>query len=306
MKKWAKQTGFTIVELLIVIVIIAILAAITIVAYNGIQNRAKDSSLSSTASQMGKKVLAFAPLNTDMYPLEASYRTDASIPADSDAATYDYYVSDDRKSFCLSVSNMTATPFTGYAMTQNGQVVPGKCIKNIVKNPTGSGAGSAAGAGVSESSGWYTTNGLTDTSGVSWNGKTNWHRFNGTSGNRRLYMDLANLENGATYTTSVLVGNPTASVRSFGFDFSDQSSTSISVAVNEQKVINLTTFRSLYDSVYRFLDIGTTTSTDGLLVSNTMIVKGSVQYAFNDGSAPNWSWVGTPNNSASFGPALPQ
>ena len=38
-----KNTGFTIVELLIVIVIIGILAAITIVAYNGIQNRANDT-----------------------------------------------------------------------------------------------------------------------------------------------------------------------------------------------------------------------------------------------------------------------
>jgi len=40
--KWAKQThGFTIVELLIVIVVIGILAAITIVSFNGVQERAK-------------------------------------------------------------------------------------------------------------------------------------------------------------------------------------------------------------------------------------------------------------------------
>lgn len=38
-----KTKGFTIVELLIVIVVIAILAAITVVAYNGVQGRALDS-----------------------------------------------------------------------------------------------------------------------------------------------------------------------------------------------------------------------------------------------------------------------
>lgn len=38
-----KQKGFTIVELLIVIVVIGILAAITIVAYNGIQTRAENT-----------------------------------------------------------------------------------------------------------------------------------------------------------------------------------------------------------------------------------------------------------------------
>lgn len=46
---WAsyRNNGFTIVELLIVIVIIAILAAVTIVAFNGIQERANSSAVVS-------------------------------------------------------------------------------------------------------------------------------------------------------------------------------------------------------------------------------------------------------------------
>ncbi|MEO8691329.1 MAG: prepilin-type N-terminal cleavage/methylation domain-containing protein [Candidatus Saccharimonas sp.] len=42
-----RYAAFTIVELLIVIVIIAILATITVVAYNGIINRAHEASLKS-------------------------------------------------------------------------------------------------------------------------------------------------------------------------------------------------------------------------------------------------------------------
>ena len=63
-----KQTrGFTIVELLIVVVIIAILAAITIVAYNGIQNRAKSSAGQSTANAIVKKLEAINSVKGSYY-----------------------------------------------------------------------------------------------------------------------------------------------------------------------------------------------------------------------------------------------
>src|SRR5690242_13852381 len=63
-----KRTGgFTIVELLIVIVVIAILAAITVVAYNGIQNRTNDAAIQSDLNVMAKKMeLYFAENN--QYP----------------------------------------------------------------------------------------------------------------------------------------------------------------------------------------------------------------------------------------------
>lgn len=51
--------GFTIVELLIVIVIIAILAAITLVVYNGIQNRAHNSTVLQDVKNANNKVLQY-------------------------------------------------------------------------------------------------------------------------------------------------------------------------------------------------------------------------------------------------------
>lgn len=57
-KSIRKDRGFTIVELLIVIVVIAILAAITIVAYNGIQSRSKNSAAATNVNNVVKKAEA--------------------------------------------------------------------------------------------------------------------------------------------------------------------------------------------------------------------------------------------------------
>jgi len=58
-KGWAKnEIGFTIVELLIVIVVIGILAAITIVSYNGIQDRARTAQVNADLANLDKATRA--------------------------------------------------------------------------------------------------------------------------------------------------------------------------------------------------------------------------------------------------------
>lgn len=65
------STGFTIVELLIVVVVIAILAAITVVAYTNFQNRAYDSAVQSDLAAIAKK-LEVARVDLGHYPQSAS------------------------------------------------------------------------------------------------------------------------------------------------------------------------------------------------------------------------------------------
>lgn len=69
-----RRPGFTIVELLIVIVVIAILAAISIVAYTGIQNRAADTAVQSDLRNIATKVQEVHAL-TGKYPSTGSSGT---------------------------------------------------------------------------------------------------------------------------------------------------------------------------------------------------------------------------------------
>ena len=69
-----KNHGFTIVELLIVIVVIAILAAITIVAFNGVQQRAKNSAKLSTVESIIKLIELYRS-EYGTYPVTSTYCT---------------------------------------------------------------------------------------------------------------------------------------------------------------------------------------------------------------------------------------
>ena len=111
-----KNQGFTIVELLIVIVVIAILAAITIVAFNGIQNRAKATSGQNLASQIAKKAEIY---NT----AESTYPTFTQLTTNTGAGTAGN-PAEAKLDDASAVSDAgTATNFDTAAEALNGQEV---------------------------------------------------------------------------------------------------------------------------------------------------------------------------------------
>ena len=92
MKRGQKQKGFTIVELLIVIVVIGILAAITIVAFNGIQTRANNTKTIDAVKQFVKAYGLYAAENGD-YPnatgcLGEGYASNRCLSQDGTAACW--------------------------------------------------------------------------------------------------------------------------------------------------------------------------------------------------------------------------
>lgn len=117
-----KNQGFTLVELLIVIVIIAILTVVSLVAYNGLQNQAKTSAAKSTVDSVAKKAELY---NTEegKYPSQISDLTGA----------------DTKKSYYIAPANVTQLASgTSFASdTPTTTVEYEKCPLTGTGNPTG-------------------------------------------------------------------------------------------------------------------------------------------------------------------------
>jgi prepilin-type N-terminal cleavage/methylation domain-containing protein len=141
-----KKSGFTIVELLIVVVVIAILAAITIVSYNGIRQRAVTSAMQSELSQAVKSIESAKVLSgTDKYP---STQAAAALPTSTNGTVSYFYEASDN-SYCVQI-------------LRDGNFF---VSTSAAKNPT-SGTCSASGL-----IGWWRMNGTTaDSSGNGNNG----------------------------------------------------------------------------------------------------------------------------------------
>lgn len=107
-------SGFTIVELLIVIVVIAILAAITIVAYNGIQNRTNDAAIQADLANYAKKAELFN-IDNGTYPANATQLATLGVRATQSAYNTSYF----NLYYCTPTSTNGKYVFAGRSTSGN-------------------------------------------------------------------------------------------------------------------------------------------------------------------------------------------
>ena len=315
------RSGFTIVELLIVIVIIAILAAITVVAYNGIQQRARDSAATQLASQAGRKILAYQALN-GTYPPDL---TSAEI-TDTSNLQYSVNTAVNPATFCVTatsgsssyyLSNASTTPTKGGCAGHGQGGVT--AITNLHPNP---GAITTAGYGAWAGNTGNTNTNTTVTAGWSASGsafRSTWTAFSNNTGDLQVYVNSNSvLSPNTQYTVRYrLVANQNGSVSAPGL-YSSAGTNSI-IARSHTSDITLTAGTPV--EIWMTFQGDATALTSGFrviqnprnnAVNNSYELSEAVVYAgarnssvgFYWGNSPSWLWNGTPNASTSTGPPL--
>lgn len=316
-----EQTGFTIVELLIVIVIIGILAAIVIIAYTGIQQRAKVAALTSDLKSAAKQLAIDQTLNGGYPATLADANNGQGIPASSNV-TYQY-TSDNTTSpqtFCMTATTGT----TSYYIDQDNTPKSGACagqsnggatlVTNISTNPSyesnWNGAGSAGGSTVTgdTSRAMFGTHSVQISMPTGSQGMVGY--FIGAFGSTAVPDTF---KPNTTYVASAYVYVPSGTVDVY---LSVQSS---GVATTQNQSASATT--SVKDSWVRLTNQFTTGASGGVNMyvlnkqtnstagaqfwgDGIMVTEGSTVYTYADGSSSGWKWNGTANNSTSTGSAL--
>lgn len=297
------KTGFTIVELLIVIVVIGILAAITIVAFNGVTSRANVASLQSDLENDSKLLSQDAVIGgSDAFPLSLAVANQGKGIAASNGTTLEY--NQTGTDYCLAGVKGTAI----YHVSPSGGTSSGGCpITNLFPNPN-----------LETNATNWSSNVLYTSLRTQINSNYVYQATRNTATNATaVYMGMSSpiaVTPGITYTASATVTSSVdTSVLSLRLrinntttDFAVGSTQSITAGVPVRLTVsgvvpNGVTSASiaLYSATGAVNDVQT--------IDNVMFTMGTYAYTYADGNntAAGWSWSGATNGSASSGPSLP-
>lgn len=302
--------AFTLVELLVVIVVIAILATISIVAYNGIQERARGVAVSSALRQASQKIALWQVDN----PGEAPPNLSEVGVTNTDSITYQYSPSNNDQDYCITATQGN----TSYYLNSTTQQAPTKggcpghgqggvqAITNLAVNPSFENNTSGVSA--------YKVS-ISNPSGSAASGSKFMRAARTTtSGTWGPWWDASQAESGKTYSISASIRSNVAISRSLSAEWINTAGARISssqigsiTAGSSWSVISGTvTAPSNTDTAKLRLTLygaSTGSLTDYVDVDSVIISEGSNQYLFADGNSTNWVWNGTTNNSTSTGPA---
>lgn len=171
MKHVRASRGFTLVELLIVIVVIAILATITIVAYNGVQNKAHASALQAEVTQAVTAIKAYGVSNGKLPTTPG----DANVKADTGTALQYYISRPGGLNFCIQATLGSQTYYatrsvgaqSGNCTVTDGLVAEWKLNGNAT-DTVGGDNGTITGAVATTGENGVTNNAYNFTSGTSY------------------------------------------------------------------------------------------------------------------------------------------
>ena len=308
MHRDAQQRGFTIVELLIVIVVIGILAAITIVAFNGVQSRAKQASAQTAVAQANKKVLAYAALNSDLYPPDLAtagvYDSDTKFEYSYNNAVSPrtFGITGTNGAFSYFMSNAVTAPTVGsYQGHGNGGVA---AITNLATNPhavlNGWGNQTPAGSTIS-----YVANGAQD------NGST-YQLVTTQAGQLRIstVQSVGSVSPGDVIAVSMDINAPisTTAQIELGVSSTFPKSPVFTVPAGWSRIYGEVTIPAGTTpgavSLVQLTTTGSIPTGQTWKATRALITKGSHTSAYGDGFSQNWLWNGNPNASTSTGSPL--
>jgi len=308
------QRAFTIVELLMVIVIVGILAALVVVAYNGVQERARASAASSALTQAAKKMAVWQVDNPNASP------SDLATAGISNTPDISYqYTAGTNGAYCITATVGTTSYYlnttTATKPTQGGCAGHGvggvAAITNLILNPSfesnTNGWGENSGKSFSRQAAWSNSGSY---SALTYNNTASVVNLNTRMGS----TDFVSVSPGTMYTLSAYVRAYTANNTSstLRIEWLDSAFASISNSYSSTLSISTTPMRlsataaaptgGAYAKVW--VSAPNVASGDGYYIDSVMMTTGSTLYNYADGNSANWAWSNTTNNSASSGPPL--